>query len=361
MTRFVNDNTPPVEMLYNKYEQVKKIGQGFFGDVWLVKDRAIQREFALKVIKPGSPIVKRLREAQIGNLLTHKNLVQVHQADVMNVFGQEYVVIAMDFMRNGAVTSLPNPSGYLILPDVLRIACDILQGLDFLHERHFFHNDIKPENILLGDQNQAMLSDYGITGISADGSPVSAPSNYVLHCAPEVHTDGNVGVNTDIFQVGMTLARLLLGLDYLNEILKSVGQSEYEKRIKDGNLLTAKDFPGHIPSKVSRVVLRAIHPDPALRYENSLQMRREIEKLSFPGYWSVDKSGREFGRSGTYRYEYDLDQVGKGQFNLTCTRRNEQSGNIWRISDFCKKKLPSQQAKKLIKKFKQSVVTGKWH
>ena len=358
MSHTANINPPPYEILYNKYLPIRMIGEGHFGEVWLALDQAIQRQFAVKALKPGVPIDRRLREARIGNLLTHDNLVQVHQADVMNISGQEYVLLAMDFFQNGPVTTLANSANFLTLPEVLRIACDILQGLDFLHKRHFYHNDIKPENILLGDKNQAMLSDYGITGISTDGCPVSAPSSYLLHCAPEVYSDGNIGVSTDIFQVGMTLIRLLLGLDHFMDIFNSVGQAEYEKRIKDGRIVTPNDFKGHIPSKVRKIVLQAVHPDPAIRYSSSLQMRREIERLNFPGYWSVDKDGREIGYTKTYSYKFELSRIGKNHFDLLCKKHNLKSGNISRISKHCKKKMTRGEAKKAIEKFKQSVVMG---
>ena len=137
---------------------------------------------------------ERLREAQIGNRVEHNNLVYVHQADVVPVAGDHAVILAMDYQPNGSVETLANPAGYLPLPGVLRIARDILQGLEYLHARSFFHNDIKPGNILLGPQQQAMLSDYGITGVSANGAPVAAPNAYLLHRAPEVVATGNIGV-----------------------------------------------------------------------------------------------------------------------------------------------------------------------
>ena len=66
-----------------KYQLKRLIGQGSFGEVWLARDLTLQREFAVKVLKPGFSVDERLREAQIGNQLTHTNLVHVHQADVV--------------------------------------------------------------------------------------------------------------------------------------------------------------------------------------------------------------------------------------------------------------------------------------
>lgn len=342
-----------------KYQLISKIGAGSFGEVWLAHDLAVQREYAVKVLQPGISVDERLREAQIGNRLEHNNLVYIHQADVVPVAGDHAVILAMDYQPNGSVETLANPAGYLPLPAVLRIARDILQGLEYLHARSFYHNDIKPGNILLGPQQKAMLSDYGITGVSSNGAPVAAPNAYVLHRAPEVVTTGNIGVSSDIFQVGMTLARLLIHLDHLRCLRASIGSAQYEQDIAAGKLLKAKDFGCHIPAAVGRVILKAVHPDPAKRYTSALEMRRALEKLDYPGYWTVDAAGNEVGKCGNYEYAYSVSPVAGGKFDVTCSKRNVVSGNTQRVTQFCKRGLTQKQAEKLVSGFKQLVVTGK--
>lgn len=302
---------------------------------------------------------KRLLEAQIGNRLDHSNLVYVHQADVLSVAGDHAVILAMDYQPNGSVEGLANPAGFLPLPAVLRIARDVLQGLEYLHARNFYHNDIKPGNILLGAQQQAMLSDYGITGFSPDGAPVVAPNAYVLHRAPEVLATGNIGVSSDIFQLGMTLARLLIHLDHLRSVRARIGATQYEQDIASGKLLTPKDFGPHIPAAVRRVVLTAVDPDPAQRFTSALAMRRALEKLDFPGYWTVDAAGNEVGKYGSYECAYMVTPVAAGRFDVTCSKRNAVSGNSQRVTQFCKRGLSKKEAESAIAQFKKFVVTGK--
>jgi len=358
MNQLVIVTLTPGMNLY-KYQLVSRIGRGSFGEVWLARDLAVQREYAVKILQPGVSVDERLREAQIGNRLEHNNLVYIHQADVVTVSGAHAVILAMDYQPNGSVETLANPAGYLPLPAVLRIARDILQGLEHLHARNFYHNDIKPGNILLGSQQQAMLSDYGITGVSSNGAPVAAPNAYVLHRAPEVLATGNIGVSSDIFQVGMTLARLLIHLDHLQSVRASIGPAQYEQDIASGKLLQAKDFGCHVPAAVRRVVLKAVHPDPVERYNSALEMRRALEKLDYPGHWTVDAAGNEVGRCGTYEFSHAAVPVAGGKFDITCTRRNSASGNTQRVTQFCKRGLTQKQAEKVVEKFKQFVVIGK--
>lgn len=346
------------QQLY-KYRLLTPIGSGSFGDVWLAHDAALNREFAVKILRPNMTVDARLREAQIGNRLTHNNLVRVHQADVVPHAGAEVVMLAMDYHPAGSVEKLANPAGFVPMTTVLRIGRDILQGLDHLHSKSFFHNDIKPGNILLGDQGQAMLSDYGITGVSSGGAPAPAPNAYLLHRAPEVQTSGNVDAATDLFQVGMTLSRLLIGLTHLSSIWSKVGQQGYEDLIVAAKLITAGDFPSHIPPALRRVILKSISPDPANRYATALDMRRELEKLYFPGFWTVDAAGQEIGEDRAFSYLFDKAARAKGTFDVTCTRTNLKSGNTQRVTKFCDSGLNEKQADKLVSDFKLAVVIGK--
>ena len=353
-----------------KYRLVSRIGHGSFGEVWRAHDLAVQREYAIKILRPGVPLDDRLREAQIGNRLEHDNLVNVHQADVVSIAGEETVILAMDYHPSGSVETLSNPANYLPLPDVLRIAQDILRSLEHLHARNFYHNDIKPGNILLRElsdgQYRAMLSDYGITGVSSNGAPVAAPSSYIIHLAPEVLTTGSIGVSSDIFQVGMTLARLLIDLDHFGAIRSRIGTKRYEQYVAAGKLLTQRDFGSHIPASVRQLILKAIHPDPNNRYSSALEMRRELEKkkMCFLGYWTVceddNKNKKEVGRNGKYEYFYSTPETAKKKFDVTCSRRNVESRAVAnRVRRFCKRDLTRSEADKLITKFKQFVVTGR--
>jgi serine/threonine protein kinase len=198
----------PGALLHNKYEPIRRIGGGNSGEVWLAKDHAVDHTYAIKILKPGVTVVNQLREAKIGHAFTHNNLVRVHQADLLT---DGRVIIAMDFLPDGPITTLANPANFLPLQVAIRTIVDVLQGLEYLHASNFFHNDIKPDNILRGEQGQAKLGDYGIVGISQNGQPVPAPALYILHAAPETAAGNWIEARTDILQTGLTLFRLLSG------------------------------------------------------------------------------------------------------------------------------------------------------
>jgi serine/threonine protein kinase len=341
-----------------KYHLISLIGQGQFGQVWLAHDMALGCEYAIKILNPGVPIDFRLREAQIGHRLRHNNLVHVHQADVVPSGADHVVIIAMDYLPEGSIIRRVNPANFLPLPNVLRVAKDILQGLDYLHANSFYHNDIKPENVIIGSVGQAMLSDYGIMGISSNGQPVPAPGAYKLHKAPEVVSGGNISVTTDIFQAGLTLYRLATGLSTLRAKQSALGWDNYYVAISSGKLIGKNDFPPYLPPALRRIIMHATTPAASDRFQTALEMRRAVERLAFPGYWTVDVGGQLLGLSGHHQYRIERTANGNNRFSLLALKKNLNSGNEIKVSNFCGRDLSAKEADVLSNKLIQQVVTG---
>lgn len=341
---------------YNKYRLMRPIGRGSFGEVWLAQDQAVNHEYAIKVLNAGIGIDQRLREAQVGHAFTHNNLVRVHQADVAT---DGKVVIAMDYFPDGSITTLANPRNFLPLPIALRTIVDILQGLEHLHLHNFFHNDVKPQNILRGPQGQAKLADYGIVGISANGGPVQPTNWYVLHAAPETVGGCGIEARTDIFQTGLTLYRLLVGLGSLEAKFNELGHAAYADALGNGSLITREDFPPTIPNAVCRAVMKSIDPDPKKRFQSALEMRRDLEKLSFSGYWTADATGALRGEDGRHTYRFEYMTAAGSNSSFVAFKTNKASGRETRISKYTKKRMGNTEANRLFTGFLKAVVEGK--
>ena len=341
-------------LFHNKYQPSEKIGEGNFGEVWIAIDRAVNHTYAIKLLKHGVVVANQLREAQIGHAFEHNNLVRVHQADVTT---DGRVIIVMEYLADGSITRLANPANFLILPIAMRTIIDVLQGLEHLHTSNCFHNDIKPENILRGPQGQAKLGDYGIVGVSHDGSPVPPPDQYVLHAAPETAAGNGIEARTDIFQTGLTLFRLLVGLGSLRAKLNSIGTLEYKAALATGKLITDNDFLPHIPRAVVRIINKSIHQDPNQRYQSALEMRRALEKLKFPGHWTVGPSGEFIGQDDKHQYRFTTIFAGN-RSSIEACKKNLKSGRETRVSAYTKTNMSLSEARKLESAFIKAVVEG---
>jgi serine/threonine protein kinase len=340
--------------LLNKYRLKRKIGQGSFGQVWLAHDIAVDHEYALKILPNKDTIDERLLEARVGHTFVHNNLVKVHQADVT---AEGHVLIAMDYFPAGSVTGLANCANFIPLPTALRMISDVLQGLEHLHLHNFYHNDIKPQNILIGPQRQAKLTDYGIVGISSSGEAVAPSAWYVLHAAPEVTSGLGIEAKTDVFQVGMTLFRMLVGLGALEAKMNSLGQQGYALALSTGALITKADYPDFIPNSVRRIVAKAIHPNPAERFQSALEMRRAVEKIAFPGHWTVNDNGLAVGHDAKFSYSFEAVATGSA-CTLTCYRTSLSTGRRTKVTAFCRKSVPKVEMQKVLSSYVKAVVEG---
>lgn len=342
-----------------KYELLQRIGQGSFGDVWHAIDHAVNHEFAIKVIETGDTVHEKLIEAHVGHQLDHRNVVRVHHADVARLGGKRFVILAMDYVKGGSSLNLANPSGYLTLPDVLRIIRDVLQGLEYLHIKNFIHNDIKPENVLIGSDGRGLLTDYGIVGVNQGTLQLQSSLFYKIHAAPEVITLNTTGVKSDIYQVGLTMFRMLSGLDSLRRKFNELGEHDYYEVVAGSGLLNTPDFPAYIPPRLKKIILRASHVDPSRRYSSALAMRRELEKLQYPGYWTVTDGGDFLGLNGAYEYRYEQTLAEKGRFDVFAYKKSTRTKRETKSLKFCHRSLSNSEAKKAIEKFVKTVVEGK--
>ena len=345
----------PGDQLY-KYRLVRKIKSGTFGDVWLAEDQAVGHTYAVKILKPGIAIDEGLREAHIGHVLNHSNVVRVHQADVISLNNRDRVVIAMDYMPNGPITKLANAQGFVPLPDAIRLATDILRGLEYLHGHGFFHNDVKPGNVLIGPQNQGMLTDYGIVGVASVGGAVAPSTFYKIHAAPEVVSSNSISAQTDVFQAGLTLFRMLVGIDVLHDKFATLGEQDYYDAIARDRLIWTSDFPAFVPASLRRVVLKTVRSQANRRFRSAMDLRRKLERLSFPGYWTVKKGRGLVGYNGSYSYRYEQTQRGNGGYDLAALKCSRSTGRESRCVGYCHSDLARAVLDRKTEEFVKAVV-----
>jgi len=341
-----------------KYLLQCRLGGGVFGDVWLAHDHSISRDVAVKVLESNFTINERLQEARIGNRLDHQNLVKMHYADVVQHNGIDLVIIAMDYHTKGSIIGELNAGNFMPIPNVIHYVIDILRGLEFLHELNLFHSDIKPQNILIGSSNQGVLTDYGISCHSSTGNSAPHRGFYKLHAAPEILQTGQVNVQTDIYQVGMTAFRLLNGLGMIRDKFSRVGESDYNHLVLQGKVVRSVDYLPFIPRNLKSVVNKSLHVEPANRYQSAVEMRRALERLSYPGYWTCDPMGNFVGHNANYEFRLEERPKGSRLFDFTAFKKNKSIGRETRIGDYCAKNITRKKTKNLKRNFMQWVVQG---
>src|SRR5215470_1363536 len=181
--------------------------------VYLAMQESVQREVALKVMSPtllADPDFgeRFLREARIAAKLHHRHVVGIHDVGRTG----DYNYIAMEYLGGGPVLARdagPRPVGF-----ALRITREIATALHYAHAKGFVHRDVKPDNILLREDNSSALTDFGIarandsaTRMTRTGAVIGTPH----YMSPEQARGRPIDGRADLYSLGIVLYELLVG------------------------------------------------------------------------------------------------------------------------------------------------------
>ncbi|MFW2382248.1 MAG: extracellular solute-binding protein [Acidimicrobiales bacterium] len=231
------------------YELREKIGSGAFGVAYRAYQPAVGREVAIKVIQPelaNDPnFIRRFEaEAQLVAKLEHPNIVPLY--DYWREPGAAYLV--MRLMRGGSLADVIDQSA-LSSERAVGIVEQVGGALHAAHRQRVVHRDIKPENVLIDDDGNAYLADFGVAvGVdeeSASGSPVRS-TVHPPFASPEQLAHGEVSYTSDIYSLGVVMAQALTGLK------GDIGQ-----------------IRGALPASVAPVIDRATATDATRRYDDA--------------------------------------------------------------------------------------------
>jgi serine/threonine protein kinase len=199
-------------LVAERYRLNGQLGSGGMGTVWRGRDERLKRSVAVKevVIPEGMPKVEAellreryLREARAAARLRHPSVVGVY--DVIPEPGRVWIV--MELVNARDLSAILRADGPLEPLRAARIGLQLLDALEAAHEAGVLHRDVKPANVLICEDDRAVLTDFGVASVIGDasltrtGQLIGSPA----YLAPERVTGGKVGPPTDLWSLGCTL------------------------------------------------------------------------------------------------------------------------------------------------------------
>lgn len=265
------------------FRKEKEIGQeGRNSKVYLAHDEYMDAQIVVKEIPNSEDVQKLLREAQILYASSHPNVVQIQYAckDDKNVY------IAMPYYKNGSLKSLMSKR-MLTAREIIRYAIQFISGVAHIHSKGLLHLDIKPDNILISNNNEALLSDFGLADYTDENGWYQVTTHYIKHTTPEIW-DKNGGwatVQFDIFQIGLTLYRMSVGDQAFNEQFAKVSSSKetFLQALKNKKFPERSIILPHIPRTLIDVICQCLEVDVNKRYSNVRTILNDLSQISHDG------------------------------------------------------------------------------
>lgn len=259
------------DLLVNRYELGERLGSGGMSTVRLAFDRRLERHVAVKLLAEhladDRQFVSRFRrEALSAGRLVHPNIVQVFDFGFDDDSGRYFIV--MEAVRGQSGAQLLHDRGYLTVDETITIVGQAARGLDHAHRNGVIHRDVKPGNILLGDDGSVKIADFGIAKAMAEDSGITQVGSVVgtaSYLAPEQAMGGDVGPAADIYALGVVTFQMLAArLPYEAESLTALALKQQREAPPLLDQLNAE-----VPAEVALVVDRALSIDPGARYASA--------------------------------------------------------------------------------------------
>jgi eukaryotic-like serine/threonine-protein kinase len=206
----------PGEHYIGKYRVKRELGRGGMGAVYLAEQPGLGREVAIKELIPSADPValKRfLQEAQVMARISHPNLVQVHDMELEGA--TNYLVL--EFVRGRSLRDWMNEGRPIPPPQVFAVMHGVLQALDYAHHRAIVHRDMKPENVLIGDEGNVKVADFGIarllddTGVGGTATKTGTTVGTPQYMSPEQVASSKVDGRSDLYSAGIMFYELVTG------------------------------------------------------------------------------------------------------------------------------------------------------
>ena len=279
-----------------KYEVQELIAQGGMGAVYKALDQKLNRIVALKVVHPhlsGDPsFLKRfLREARDMARLPHENIVTIFSVEQ----DQATHYLVMEYFPGTNLRDMISSHGAAPLWKAVNITRQIANALSYAHHHGIIHRDIKPANVLVGGNNRAKLTDFGIAA-ALDHAPLTSTGQIIgslPYMPPEQARDATLDGRSDLYSLGMTFYELLTGVNPRRNLSNTVILGMLLSEDK----MPPLEFPTSVPPEIQDVVNDLLKYRPTDRIQDADTLLERFETLR--AIWSSSSAGNKTTDSPT--------------------------------------------------------------
>ena len=269
----------PAGQVFGNYQLLEESGRGGMGVVYKARQRDLDRIVALKMILSSrlaseEEVRRFYQEARAAAGLRHPNIVGIHE--VGQIHGQHY--FTMDYVA-GHSLARQSETGPLEPDRAARLMATVARAVHYLHAHGIVHRDLKPSNVLLDENDEPLVTDFGLAKVFQDdasktqtGAILGTPS----YMAPEQARGetAEISPRTDVYSLGAVLYELLTGRPPFRE----ENQLNTILQVLEGEPTLPHRINSRIPPELERIVMRALEKAPADRYDSAAALADDLDR-----------------------------------------------------------------------------------
>ena len=307
------------EVRIGDYVVTGKIGQGGIAEIFRARQESLDRDVAIKILFPkltsDPDIVRRFeRESLVVGRLNHPNIV--HIIDRGTAGGRYYFV--MEYVDGTNLREVIN-ADKIPLRTKLEAIVSVCKALDYAHKNGVIHRDVKPANVLIDRQGNALVADFGIAQIVSTPDSETTSTDVIMgtfaYMSPEQKVSStNVDHTTDIYAVGVMLYEVLIGK-------KPMGRFKLPSEINR-----------QLDSRFDDIILKCLSQDPKDRYQSAVQLKDAILEIIGGGEPGEGGEGPSFDDSDSFLGKCrHLDTIKETKFSSTILVENKLNKRLYVI------------------------------
>jgi eukaryotic-like serine/threonine-protein kinase len=265
----------PGTIFASRYEISKLLGEGGMGAVYKARDVELEREVALKIIRPelsnNPEIVQRFKQELIlARQVTDRNIIRIF--DLGEAGGIKF--ITMEYIEGQSLHQILRLRGKLEVREAVDIMEQVATGLAAAHREGIIHRDLKPGNIMRDVHGRVVVMDFGLARtIGGDGmTQTGAMLGTIEYMSPEQAQGKDLKASSDVFTVGLILYELISGATpfHAESAIASLLMRTQQRAVP------LAEVDKTIPGKLSNIVAKCLEKDPANRYQNAAELDADL-------------------------------------------------------------------------------------
>ena len=266
---------PTLPLAIGRFQPARVLGHGGQGVVYLAFDPKLDREVALKVLnhrarEPG----KLLNEARNVAKLDHPNIVGMFEIELDN----QPPYLVYQFAPGRALTEFCNGRETMQVKRVLEVMIRVLDAIHYAHGQNILHRDLTPANILLDDNDQPRILDFGISVVlneTTGSHDIAGTPNYL---APELLNKQPAGASSDLFALSVVMHEMLTG----KRLFHADNPMAVIYKIVNERILPPSMSRDGIDAALDTIVMKGLEKDPSQRYQSAGAMRDALRDYLQP-------------------------------------------------------------------------------